>query len=508
MVRTREKLKPMDPVKYRMKNLAEILTQPFDGDHYTQFFGIQPRAGTKPVAAPPQRSMAMTALHTAKELPIHAMIQVCRTILPISAALAVIGSSAGIVYYCKHHTTIQSGSIFEILHASISYPTPDMHWILAAFLNIPQSISWGLVMIYIQFTAMLSTMWDYKVILKGLSDGALVFALIVPIDIILRTINLFTLDMPSPAVRSLNIVLHDLFAVIVASCKTLGNLHKVQSMVRNSYWGVILMCMYVVWALILVLYTFFLRFLMSWPDSVKFAFAVFINPLLMEIMSVMARFTARSCRHNHPCTSWQPIAFVVCFKKLASRYVMGAMESNVMVTIASVCLGLFEILGRTTMPMRDKWVYRRLFAEHLAPGKSPFTLMTNVRNRSLRAETESIEGVTDVVFIVIGVTYPLMYNMSLNNLTPPSIASLLEKAGIQWAIEAVIDSSICLYLAVVQNYHILLHSKVKCPWWSAVLAVHVGANMYVLVTMMLPFIICTGPGIPAGVDWTFCSRMS
>jgi len=186
---------------------------------------------------------------------------------------------------------------------------------------------------------------------------------------------------------------------------------------------------------------------------------------------------------------------------------MGAMESNVMVTVGSISLGLFEILSRCTMPMRDKWVYRKLFEDHLAPGKSPYTIMTNVRNRSLRAETEGIEGVTDVSFIVIGISYPIFFNLSLNNQQGPELTDLIEKAAIQWAIEAFMDMTICLYMAVVQNYHILLHAKVKCPYWSAILAVHVFTNMWVLVTMMLPFIICTGPGLPAGADWTFCSRM-
>mmetsp|Transcript_25871 Transcript_25871/g.74154 ORF Transcript_25871/g.74154 Transcript_25871/m.74154 type:complete len:509 (+) Transcript_25871:83-1609(+) len=508
MKREKEQLAPMDPVKFRMKNLAEIMTQPFDGEHYTEYYGIQPPPNKPGVQAPQQRSMAMTALHTLKELPIHGVVQFVRTVLPVTAALGVLGSSAGICYFCKTHSTVNDGSVFELLHGSISYPTENTHWIWAALLNVPQSISWGLVCIYIQFTVMLSTMWDYKVILRGLWDGAIVFGLVVPIDIILRTANLFTLDMPDPLIRSANIVLHDVFAMIVAACKTLGNLHKVQSMVRNSYWGMILMSMYVVYGLILILYTFFLRFLMSWPDGVKFAFAVFINPLLMELMSVMARFTARSCRHNHPTTSWQPIAFVVCFKKLAGRYVMGAMESNVMVTIASLALGAFELLGRTTMPMRDKFVYRRLFGEHLARGKTPYTLMTNVRNRSLRAETESIEGVTDMVFIIMGVTYPLMYKLSLNGTSEPQVGGLIQKAVIQWAIELVIDCCICLYMAMVQNYHILAHQKNKCPYWSAILSVHVWANMYVLTTMMLPFILCTVPAQPAGTEWMFCSAAS
>merc|ERR1712217_759654 len=101
------------------------------------------------------------------------------------------------------------------------------------------------------------------------------------------------------------------------------------------------------------------------PDVAKIAFVLLVNAPLMEVLSVLSRFTARSVRHNDPITSWMPICTAVVFKKLWMRFVFGSMKSAVLVTVGSIMVGILEILGRVSMPIRDKWAYRKLFGQHL-----------------------------------------------------------------------------------------------------------------------------------------------
>merc|ERR1711879_572077 len=97
-------------------------------------------------------------------------------------------------------------------------------------------------------------------------------------------------------------------------------------------------------------------------------------------------------------------------------------------------------------------------------------LMTNVRSRGLRAETEMIEAISDFVFLTLIFSYPNLYDVSTDGKGSASILGRLQRAGIQFVCELVMDFSVTLYLAVIQNYHLMTNSLVKCRRYSVVVA--------------------------------------
>mmetsp|Transcript_63853 Transcript_63853/g.144091 ORF Transcript_63853/g.144091 Transcript_63853/m.144091 type:complete len:512 (-) Transcript_63853:31-1566(-) len=257
------------------------------------------------------------------------------------------------------------------------------------------------------------------------------------------------------------------------------------------------------------MYAFFLTVvphLLSASDGIKFLFAVMINPAVNELYGILTRISARCCRNNHHTTSWQLIALAVLLKKLYARFIIGSIKQTSMVITTSVFLGIVELIARTTMPLRDGFMYRRAFKPYIPADKNPVALMTNVRSRYLRAETEGLEALTDLVYLTNNVMWPLLLKVSLNGKTAPSAGALLRKSAIQLALEMSMDLGICLYMAVVQNYHLLTSSTVKCKYWSFIVSAHVAMAIVFLNIVVLPLTVCFAPSLKIdGADMVMCS---
>merc|ERR1712060_55522 len=101
-------------------------------------------------------------------------------------------------------------------------------------------------------------------------------------------------------------------------------------------------------------------------------------------MAVISRVAARSCRHNHHTTSWFVIGSAVVVKKLFARFIIGSITSIEMTILTSVFLAILELFMRVTMPLRDGFMYRRVFGSYLDYDLNAVALMTNVRSRGLR----------------------------------------------------------------------------------------------------------------------------
>merc|ERR1712012_503940 len=152
----------------------------------------------------------------------------------------------------------------------------------------------------------------------------------------------------------------------------------------------------------------------SGTDAMKLVFALLINPVVSELSVLTSRVTARASRHNHATTSWVLISVTVIYKKLFSRFIIGSVSSFALLTLCTALLALVELTARATMPIRDAFMYRRVFGAYLDNDMNAVALMTNVRSRGLRAETEMIEGITDWIFLINVAAFPFVHKISLN----------------------------------------------------------------------------------------------
>merc|ERR1712150_30628 len=109
-----------------------------------------------------------------------------------------------------------------------------------------------------------------------------------------------------------------------------------------------------------VVYIFLLEIYFA-NDAVKLVFAILINPLAAEIAVLVSRVTARASRHNHHTTSWVLISVAVLYKKLFARFIIGAISDILLLTLCTAVLSAVELLARATMPLRDAFMYRRIF---------------------------------------------------------------------------------------------------------------------------------------------------
>mmetsp|Transcript_75819 Transcript_75819/g.214368 ORF Transcript_75819/g.214368 Transcript_75819/m.214368 type:complete len:498 (+) Transcript_75819:39-1532(+) len=232
----------------------------------------------------------------------------------------------------------------------------------------------------------------------------------------------------------------------------------------------------------------------------KAAFVVVLHPLYSEVTSTLARLSSRSLRHNHPTTSWHIISYSVVIKKIYARLVIMTMKPQ-NVSIISIVLAILELTMRVTMPYRDRFLYRKVFGPHLQ-GQSPFKMMTDARNRTLRAETEAIENVTDFVFIFTGVIWPWLGKVSFNGVAPASAGGLLRSACVQFAIECTLDVFVAYAIGFLQNYFTFVHSKTKTRYWGFFVATHCASPTVVLMCLVLPFALCAVDG--ETFDWVVC----
>merc|ERR1712007_401641 len=122
--------------------------------------------------------------------------------------------------------------------------------------------------------------------------------------------------------------------------------------------------------------------------------------------------------------------------------------------------------------MRDRACYRLIFKKLLPIDKNPCALMSDARNRSLRAETENLEALTDLVFIVVMLCWPLPVFLNAGDCDSSGQCSKITferiamQQFIQYVIENSIDIVIIICMSVGQNYHVAQQSKIKCPYWT------------------------------------------
>merc|ERR1719436_1494208 len=195
------------------------------------------------------------------------------------------------------------------------------------------------------------------------------------------------------------------------------------------------------------------------------------------------------------------MCFLISFKKIYTRFVVASIESTILLIVISIFNALLEFFMRYTMPIRDRALYRRLFVKYLPMDKNPTALMADARNRGLRAETENLEALSDMVYILVMFLWPLFLEASFNGKTKVvvedpdgnlfSFNAFWFKQFQQYAIENVIDLVIVFIMAIMQNYHVTMQSKVKCPAWSWIVA---GQGIGALGTFffyVMPWSVCT-----------------
>lgn len=222
---------------------------------------------------------------------------------------------------------------------------------------------------------------------------------------------------------------------------------------------------------------------MNKHDALKGVFVLLVHPVITEITSITARFSCRSLKHNHPSTSFQFISVVVVVKKVFTRFVVAAIKSTGLVLFITFFNAILEFLVRYTMPIRDRALYRALFKKFLPLDKNPCALMSDARNRGLRAETENLEALTDLVFITTMLFWPLFMKTAACNRTECKLVTLEGtwlNQFLQYVIENGIDVVIIVAMSIGQNYHVTQQSKVKCPYWTFLVAIHViwGLNVF------------------------------
>merc|ERR1712241_236326 len=242
------------------------------------------------------------------------------------------------------------------------------------------------------------------------------------------------------------------------------------------------------------------------PDALKFIFVILINPLLSEISGVTSRVTCRASRHNHQTTSWLLISVAVLYKKLFARFIIGSVAESYWLITSSCVLAVVELTARTTMPMRDAFMYRRVFGAYLDADLNAVALMTNVRSRGLRAETEMIESITDLVFLIQVTIFPFLYLVSTNGKGLPTVEKSIERVCIQLAVEIVMDFLVTTYLAVIQNYHLMTNSLTKCRRYGLVLGTMVLLLIGWLNTATLNQILCVQNPTSGDADWVVCGK--
>merc|ERR1719436_971431 len=107
------------------------------------------------------------------------------------------------------------------------------------------------------------------------------------------------------------------------------------------------------------------------------------------------------------------MCFLISFKKIYTRFVVGSIESTALLTVISVFNALLEFFMRYTMPIRDRALYKMIFRDYLPMDKNPTALMADARNRGLRAETENLEALTDLVYILSMWMLPVAYKLGI-----------------------------------------------------------------------------------------------
>merc|ERR1712242_473630 len=101
-----------------------------------------------------------------------------------------------------------------------------------------------------------------------------------------------------------------------------------------------------------------------------------------------------------------------------------------------------------------------------------------------------IEAITDFVFLTQVSLFPYFYSVSLDGKGPVNFRTTLQKVGIQIAIEIAMDFAVTMYLAVIQNYHLMTNSISKCRRYGLVLGLMVFLSQPWLVLGVYTNIFC------------------
>mmetsp|Transcript_44107 Transcript_44107/g.140497 ORF Transcript_44107/g.140497 Transcript_44107/m.140497 type:complete len:504 (+) Transcript_44107:87-1598(+) len=492
-----------DPVKARIVSISLAITQPLQGDHDLTLVGLRPKDRPKPAPQPQEAGAILRK--TLRELPKDFIVQLVMTVLPLTAQLLAFGLGAICYRLAKENSTLDRASGLEMYeyayYGSKSVPVAMLTQVMYRL----AAISWGGM-----FYFPLLLMWNFRIPLPRVvrAVGLCVVFHVVGITTAVCVRLSFPPDFrPTPASAALiGAIIATLTLAIPYAMWYTRLAWQALAELKNPVWRWMYLFYNMAVYTLALLYLFILRFLMGTPDAVKLCFVILVNAPLMEALAMLSRFTARCVRHNDPTTSWMPICVVIVFKKLWMRFVVGTMQSSAMVAVAELMVGILEILGRVTIPTRDKFAYRKLFGPYLGDAQ-PLALMTHARNRSLRAEIESLEGVLDTSFIIIGCVWPFMWSTSLDGKGLPVLTELIRNGVIQWTVEYILDVFINIYMTVVQKYDLQAHGNDKCPYWSLVVALITFSATLMLPVQTMGFIVCARPDLPEGVQFAFCSAL-
>jgi hypothetical protein len=457
-------------------DVAINLTQPFDAEHDKSLIGLAPAKNARSYLPAYVRSKTSIVLYTVRSIPKHLAWEFLYQIIPLMAAIAF---SYGFCKYVQSFVTtvdVDSGSlaVFTIM----AFVAPRYHWLGGIYASA------GTVIIFFFGAASMLSIFNTMLRSKELKTNSLkMIGHIVCIwsaELLFRgTHNHLWLGGHS---QSLSKACFGGFLTSSMLWSTYGfsldvrrlgvPLHKLNNLPT-------FMLTYFNLAFFTVqfsLYSIMLQSIAGRGDGVKGAFVLLVHPIFSELTGMSARFACRAVKHAHPSSSFQILLQAICTKKIISRFIVAMIESYPLLIFITSFNAILEFVLRYTMPFRDKAVYKILFSKYLPLGKNPTALLSDARNRGHRSESETLEALTDIVFIVSMLAWPLFMNAAECNSTtclPATFENLWLQQLMQYVIETAIDLFLIVAMSVGQNYHVTQQSGTKCPYWTLIATLHV-----------------------------------
>jgi len=176
-------------------------------------------------------------------------------------------------------------------------------------------------------------------------------------------------------------------------------------------------------------------------DTTKLLFAVFLNPLIMEVPIGIMRCTARLISNNEPFTNAFLVGLVIAFKKAFGRFALVTVENTAILTLASVLLTTVEVTLTASVKHRDVWIYRWI----LGPEKVKRCAVFAKINSHLRVHTALIESCSEYMFILLSAMIVLVLDISPvgtgdNHLkVSPKVGDVILNTIVQIGFEIITD---------------------------------------------------------------------
>jgi hypothetical protein len=458
------------------KSVAWNFTQPFDQNHDNTIMGIRPKNLAPPPPIPAHvKSQKDLLVWTLKQLPLHFMWQTVYEILPALSALLL--TFVWTKYYHVLPTQVDIPAAPMWHWRVLSYTIPKYSWGMGFISTISTPvIMWGQICfshisLLFLFAPWVSTKFGWA--------GTLSCSVFL-IDWLARGFFFhFAFDgheqgtgMAIWYILMLGMC-QQIYASIHGRC-----CHPVFKEINVLGYGVASQISHSILGFQFLFYTLIFFAVIRQGDGVKAVFVLLINPIVTETLAILARFACRCLKHNHPTTSFILIAVNVAVKKMYARFIIYAIKSAPILIIISIFSALLEFFLRYTMPMRDRACYRLIFKKLLPIDRNPCALMSDARNRSLRAETENLEALTDLVYILVMLVLPLPGFLHAGTCKEgtckeTTFEMVWGTQALQYVIENSIDIVIIFAMSIGQNYHVAQQSKIKCPYWTFMVSITV-----------------------------------